>query len=236
MIDINCDVGEGLNNEHLLMPYISSCNIACGGHAGDVETMTQVVSLAVKYHVKIGAHPSYPDKENFGRESIEISKETLEKTIIQQIRSLEKIVAESGHHLHHIKPHGGLYNDLAKNEVFANSFLDIIEVYKTKYKLYVPYNSAIGKEAKRRNFIIIYEAFADRNYNDDGSLVSRQYSKAVITDINEIIAHIFQIKNEGKVSTISGKKITIKADTFCVHSDTKNAIEIVKNIHQKFSI
>jgi 5-oxoprolinase (ATP-hydrolysing) subunit A len=235
MIDINCDVGEGLNNEHLLMPYISSCNIACGGHAGDIETMTQVVSLALKNNVKIGSHPSYPDKENFGRKSIEISKEALKKTITFQIQSLEEIAEKTGAQLYHLKPHGALYNDLAKNETLADGFLDIIEVYKTKYKLYIPYNSAIAKVAKRRNFDIIYEAFADRNYNDDGSLVSRQKSNSIITDIGDIIAHISQIKNKGKVTTISGKKVITKADTFCVHSDTKNAVELVRNIHKFFN-
>jgi len=235
MIDINCDVGEGLNNEHLLIPYISSCNIACGGHAGDIETMTKVVLLAAKYKIKIGSHPSYPDKENFGRKSIEISKSDLSKTIIEQIQTLENVVDNFGLQLHHIKPHGALYNDIAKNETLANSFLDIIEVYKTKYKLYVPYNSAIAKEAKRRKFDIIYEAFADRNYKDDGNLVSRQNSDAIISDINEMITHISQIINEGKVSTISGKKILIKAGTFCVHSDTKNAVEIVKTLHKTFN-
>lgn len=236
MIEINCDVGEGMNNEHLLMPYISSCNIACGGHAGDVETITQVVSLAVKHNVKIGAHPSYPDKENFGRKSIEISSGYLSKSVIDQIQILEQIVEKTGLKIHHIKPHGALYNDLAKSEEFANRFLNIIEVYKTKYKLYVPYKSAIAKSAKRRNFDIIYEAFADRNYNDDLSLVSRQKSDAMLTDIDTIIGHISLMKNEEKVSTISGKKVSIKADTFCVHSDTKNAVEIVKAIHQKFNI
>ncbi len=235
MIDINCDVGEGLNNEHLLIPYISSCNIACGGHAGDIDTMTKVVSLAAKYKVKIGAHPSYPDKENFGRKSIEISKNDLSKTILNQIQTLEKFAENFDLQLHHIKPHGALYSDIAKSETSANSFLDIIEVFKTKYKLYVPYNSAIEKEGQRRNFDIIYEAFADRNYKDDGSLVSRQNSNAIISDINAIITHVSQIINEGKVSTISGKKILIKADTFCVHSDTKNVVEIVKTLHKTFN-
>ena len=235
MININCDVGEGINNEHLLMPYISSCNIACGGHAGDVETMTQIVLLAAKYNVKIGAHPSYPDKDNFGRTSIEISNDELKKTLIQQIQTLEKVLEKAGLKMHHIKPHGALYNDLAKNEVLANLFLDIIENYKHKYKLFVPYVSAIAKESKRRNFDIINEAFADRNYNDDLSLVSRHKRDAILTDIHDIIGHISMIKNEGKVITISGKEVPIKAETFCVHSDTKNAAEIVKNIHRTFN-
>ena len=199
MIDINCDLGEGLNNEHLLMPYISTCNIACGGHAGNEKTMNRVVNLAAKNKVKIGAHPSYPDIENFGRKSIEISMEGLKKTLVHQIQALEKIVLDSGHQMHHIKPHGALYNDVAKNESIAFSFLYAIQDYKTKCKLYVPFGSVIERKAKQSGFTIIYEAFADRNYNDDLSLVSRQKNNAIISNPNEIIKHISLIKNDGKV-------------------------------------
>ena len=167
MIDINCDVGEGLNNERLLMPYITSCNIACGGHAGDIQTMTIAVALSKKYHVKIGAHPSYPDKENFGRESMQISTDALSKSIIDQIQTLEKVVDDAHLKIHHIKPHGALYNDLAKDLSLANTFLDIIQNYSKKYALYSPFESTIAKEAPLRGFNVIYEGFADRNYNDD---------------------------------------------------------------------
>ncbi|MDH5475806.1 MAG: LamB/YcsF family protein, partial [Cyclobacteriaceae bacterium] len=170
MIDVNCDVGEGVNNEELLMPYISSCNIACGGHAGGLETMTNVVSLAIKHNVKIGAHPSYPDRENFGRKSMVISDEDLAITIVKQIKTLEKVVSTSERQLHHIKPHGALYNDIAKNTALANVFLDAIASYRNTCALYVPFTSEIAHEALKRNFKVVYEAFADRNYNDDHSL------------------------------------------------------------------
>lgn len=234
MIDINCDVGEGLNNEHLLMPYIASCNIACGGHAGDVATMINVVELAKKYHVKIGAHPSYPDKENFGRKSIQLSEEELKNTIAHQIKTLGKIVSDFGLQIHHIKPHGALYNDIAKDKSLAKIFLDAIQEYRSKYALYVPYGSAIEKEALRKGFNIIYEAFADRNYNDDLSLVSRKESNAILTNVDQIVEHISQIKEKGKVRTISGQLLELKASTFCVHSDTNNSVAIVKEIHEKF--
>ena len=152
MIELNCDVGEGMNNESSLMPYISTCSIACGGHAGDIESMTNAVSLALKNNVKIGAHPSYPDKENFGRKSMIISNETLKKTIVSQIKALEKIAQNSNSKLSHIKPHGALYNDIAKNQDRANSFLDAIESFKSTYKLFVPFGSIIAKEAKATRF------------------------------------------------------------------------------------
>jgi len=235
MIDINCDVGEGINNEHLLMPYITSCNIACGGHAGDVETMTTVVKLAQKHNVKIGAHPSYPDKENFGRKSIQLTKQELSNTILLQIKALEHVVHQLNLQLHHIKPHGALYNDIAKDQSLANTFLDAIKEYRNKYALYVPFGSVIAKVALQQNFNIIYEAFADRNYNDDLSLVSRKEKNAVLTDITKIIDHITLIKKEGKVKTISGKQLPLKGATFCVHSDTSNSAQIVKSIYTFFS-
>ncbi len=235
MIDLNCDVGEGLNNEHLLMPFITSCSIACGGHAGNKETMTKVVALAAKHNVKIGAHPSYPDIENFGRKSMLISKKKLSETLLRQIAALENIVFNFRLQLSHIKPHGALYNDIAKNETIATNFLDVIENYKTKCKLFVPYGSVIATEADRRNFDIVYEAFVDRNYNDDLSLVSRNKNNAIIKDIKKIITQITQIKNEGKVTTITGKIVPLEASTFCVHSDTKNAVEIVKKLCEQFN-
>ncbi|VAW26533.1 Lactam utilization protein LamB [hydrothermal vent metagenome] len=231
--EINCDVGEGIHNEDLLMPYIQSCNIACKGHAGNDKTMSFVVELAIKHNVKIGAHPSYPDKVNFGRKTMIIEKNKLKNAIQNQINSLLKIIEEKGATLHHIKPHGALYNDLAKNNELASQFLESILPYKKTVKLYVPYNSVIEKKAKEKGFVIIYEAFADRNYNDDLSLVSRKNKEALITNKRAIFKHILEMLSEGKVTAISGNKITIKATTFCVHSDTENAVEIVKYLSLK---
>lgn len=230
-IDINCDVGEGLNNEDKLMPYIQSCNIACGGHASSEKEMQNIVSLAIKYNVKIGAHPSYPDPENFGRKTMVMNPDELNKSVQKQINSLLQIAKKQGAALHHIKPHGALYNDIAKSNGLSVEFLDAIKPYKDKVKLYVPYNSAIERNALKKGFSIIYEAFADRNYNDDLSLVSRQEKKALITNPKEILQHVSEMVNTQKVTTVSGKRVPIKAATFCVHSDTENAIEIVKALY-----
>lgn len=235
MIHINCDVGEGVDNEEILMPYINACNIACGGHAGNAETMHEVVKLAKKYQVEIGAHPSYPDRENFGRISINMTEAEFIKTIQTQITNLEKIVALHDAKIVHIKPHGALYNDVAKSEEKAQLFLKAISQYKDKYKLYIPYNSIIEKLALQQNFKVYYEAFADRNYNDDLTLVSRKKSNAILTEIGEIIQHVSNLKNEEKVQTISSQKITLKSNTFCVHSDTLNAIEIVQQLYTHFN-
>ena len=235
MIDINCDVGEGRNNEHLLMPYINSCNIACGAHAGDTQTMERVVELAIYNNVKIGAHPSYPDKENFGRISMEIHPSELRKTLRNQIKLLEKEVHSHGQSIHHIKPHGALYNDLVKDKNLAVGFLNSLKDYLQSYKLFVPFGSVIAKEAEKRDVIVVYEAFADRNYNDDLSLVSREEDNAVLVNTNEIIKHVSGMVKNGLVTTVSGKKIPITASTICVHSDTANAVEIVKQLHQQFN-
>jgi len=232
-LEINCDVGEGINNEDLLMPYIQSCNIACKGHAGNDKTMSLVVELAMKYNVKIGAHPSYPDRANFGRKTMVIEKNQFKKSIQKQINNLLQIIEEKGATLHHIKPHGALYNDVAKNEELSAQFLESILPYKNSVKLYVPYNSVISKNALKYGFAVIYEAFADRNYNDDLSLVSRKNKEALITSKQAIFNHVLEMLIEEKVTTITGSKKEIKATTFCVHSDTKNAVEIVKYLSLK---
>lgn len=232
-VDINCDVGEGLSNEFDLMPYIQSCNIACGGHAGDENSMQKVVALAIKNKVKIGAHPSYPDPGNFGRKTITMKPSELKISIQHQINRLRIIAREQGSNLHHIKPHGALYNDIAKNKELAIHFLEAIKSFKKEIKLYVPYNSVIAKNALKQGFSIEYEAFADRNYNDDLSLVSRLEKNAVITDPEAIWQHMSEMLNNEKVQTVSGKLLPIKATTFCVHSDTQNAAEIVKILYQK---
>lgn len=233
-IDINCDVGEGLHNEHLLMPYISSCNIACGGHFGDANTVDKTIKIAIKNKVKIGAHPSFPDTNNFGRKVMQISDEELKRSIQNQLDLLLERLSFFNEQLHHIKPHGALYNIIAVDEKLAILFIESTQKYLKDTFLYVPYNSVIEQIALKNNIKIKYEAFADRNYNDDLKLVSRTYKNALITDKEEVCNHIFYMINHQKVKTISGLSKEIKADTFCVHGDTENAVEIVKYMHQQF--
>lgn len=227
-ISINCDVGEGLNNEVQLMPYLTYCNIACGSHAGDLLTMKNTVKLAVEHGVKIGAHPSYPDKANFGRVSLKISKTNLKVSIQLQIENLKNTVDAASAALHHIKPHGALYNDIAKNEPLAETFLSSVEIYKNECKLMLPYGSVAAKMAVKNGFNVLLEAFADRNYNNDLSLVSRALPGALITEKAVMLAHVASIVNNQKVYTVQGEWKTLKADTFCVHADTPGAALLVK--------
>jgi UPF0271 protein len=228
-INLNCDVGEGLHNEIYLMPYINACNIACGGHFGDYESMTEVVKIANQNNVLVGAHPSYPDKINFGRKTVSIDEKDLFQSIQNQIDALLIVLNEQNVKLNHIKPHGALYNDIAKDNRLAIIFLKAIKKYEN-VKLFVPYNSEIEKEAIKWGKAIVYEAFADRNYNENLSLVSRNNENAVLTSSEEIKKHINLMINKSEVKTVTGKKAFIKAATFCVHSDTENAIEIVKSL------
>ncbi len=234
MLNINCDLGEGLNNEHLIMPLINSCNIASGGHAGNTESMIECVEISIRCNVEIGAHPSYPDRLNFGRKKMEISKPELSYSIITQIESLETIASSYGKKLHHIKAHGALYNEMISDIDLADFYLDTIKEYKSKYSIYIPYKSEIEKLASKRGFDIIYEVFGDRNYNDNLSLVSREKENALINDPKEVINHLTSIIESNAVKTISGDTREIKFDTICIHSDTNNSIQILKEINKVF--
>ena len=227
-IDINADVGEGMGNEPDLMPHLSSCNIACGGHAGNTFTMTEVVRLAKAHNVKIGAHPSFPDKTNFGREIIEMTAADLYTSLKQQIRVLQNVLRSENAMLHHIKPHGALYNLAAKDEKTANVIVEVIKSIALPLKLYAPYGSVIAKVAEAEGIEVTYEAFADRNYNTDLSLVSREMDNAILTEKDEILNHVLRMIAHQKVSTVDGVEVLIKASTFCVHGDTQNASEILK--------
>ena len=235
MIDINCDVGEGIANEHLLIPYITSCNIACGGHFGDKNSMDTTILLALKNNVLIGAHPSFPDTENFGRKWITISDEELQKSIEIQLDIFQERMKIHKAKLHHIKPHGALYNAIAVDEHLATVFVNSIKKYTENVYLFVPYKSEIEKVALNNNIKIIYEAFADRNYNDDLTLVNRNHKNALITDKEHVFQHVSKMVFDGKVKTLSGFEKSIKADTFCVHSDTENALEIVQYLSNRFN-
>lgn len=236
-IDLNCDVGEGMNNEHLLMPYISSCNIACGGHFGTAESINEAIKIALENKVKIGAHPSFPDKENFGRKRIEISKDDFKNSILNQLRIFSALVEKNNSKMHHIKPHGALYNAIANEKELASFFVAITKSYfKKGCFLYVPFDSIIEKVALQNEIPVKYEAFADRNYTTDLRLVSRNQSNAIIKNVNSVLEHVLRMVQERQVKTITGELKYLKADTICVHGDTKNAIEMVKMLNTQLQL
>ena len=230
-IDINADVGEGTNNEELLFPLISSCNIACGGHAGDYNTMEEIVRLAIENNLKIGAHPSYPDKENFGRKKISISKKELTKSIFKQVNSLKNILDEKKINLNHIKPHGALYNYAFNDTETSDILIQIAKDFKTK--LFTPYKSVTSKRAKNNSIEYFNEVFLDRNYNSDLTLVSRINKNALVTDSVEMISHAYNILKNNNVISVDGTKVKIEYDTLCIHGDNPNSIQLLKSLHKK---
>ena len=232
-IDINCDVGEGMENEAQLFPWITSCNIACGGHAGDALTIRAILKLAKEHNVKVGAHPSYPDKENFGRRSMKLSEAELIATVFEQVGLFYTLAAEADIPVHHIKAHGALYNDIAADPALARNYLRALEPYHNKALLYAPYKSAIAKEAQDRNWKVHYEAFADRNYNSDRSLVPQKYRQALITDPEELTSHVLRMYEEHLVHTVDGTDVPILVDTYCIHGDTPGAPELLHELVEK---
>jgi len=229
-IDINCDVGEGIATEIELMPFISSCSIACTGHAGSIETIDKSIRLAMLNNVKIGAHPSFPDRENFGRKFLTMPAKSLQKSLEFQINLLQKRVALHGKTINHIKAHGALYNAMAVDEAIAQIFINACQNTVKNVLLYVPFQSKIAALALQHNIPIKYEAFIDRQYNNNLTLVSRSLPNAVIKNPKKAFEHIYAIMVENKVSTILNKKVSIKADTFCIHGDNVKALHILKYI------
>jgi len=231
-IDINCDMGEGVGNDELIMPYISSANIACGYHAGDENTMRQTVQLCKKYNVAVGAHPSFPDKTNFGRTDMQLHPGEIYEMIVKQIDFLEKIAEENDVPLHHVKPHGALYNMAARDKALAPFVALAILDTNSKYILYGLSGSYLIKEGKNLGVKTANEVFGDRTYKDDGSLTSRAKPGALIEHADKAVAQVLQMVKEGTVTSINGKKIPIIAETICIHGDGEHAVEFAKAIRE----
>ncbi|GAB5398535.1 MAG: 5-oxoprolinase subunit PxpA [Aureisphaera sp.] len=228
-IDINADLGEGTGNDPLLMPLISSCNIACGGHYGNEESMRSTIKLALKHGVKVGAHPSFPDRNNFGRKILTLTKNELTHSIFEQLLHFYAICETEGVTVNHIKLHGALYNYAAKDAPTADAVVEAIIATKTRPKLYVLHNSVLAKKAE--NLIPLeYEAFIDRRYHDDLSLVSRDNINAVIHEPAEAWQQLKGMVERQQVTTLSGSLQKIKASTYCIHGDHENSISILKYI------
>ena len=232
VIDINCDMGEGSGSDEMIMPFISSANIACGYHAGNEAMIRQTIELALKNKVAIGAHPSFFDKENFGRTEIHLSADKIYDLIILQLRVIKQMTADLHTKLHHVKPHGALYNMSAKDPKIANAIANAVKDFDDELVLFGLSGSASIREAKQVELKTASEVFADRTYQDDGSLTPRSQTNALIEDVSISVKQVLQMIKEGTVTSINGNRISITADTICIHGDGKNAVEFVKAIHQ----
>ena len=236
-ININCDLGEkskfhSVENDPALLNIVNSANIACGYHAGDDETMRMVIKTSKENGVSIGAHPSFNDPENFGRKRMNLNSSEIKKLIIDQYQILYEIAQEYDEEVSHIKPHGALNNmaceDLELATILANT---IYEIDKDIIYL-VPTGSKMEMAAKKLNMKIACEIFADRNYEDDGNLISRSKSNALITDPDFAKKHVLDMVKNQSLNCLSGKKIPCEIDSICIHGDNISSLDTAKLIKQ----
>ncbi|MCR9250302.1 MAG: 5-oxoprolinase subunit PxpA [bacterium] len=237
-IDINCDMGESfwtkkIGQDTEIMPYISSANIACGFHGGDPITISKTISNALKYNVSIGAHPSFWDLDGFGREEINMSKNDLKDILFYQISAVKGMVEAQGGKLNHVKPHGALYNMAAKSEEYSEAIVEVISQIDTGLKLFGLPNSITVKKANESKISFIAEAFSDRSYNDDGTLVSRKQSGATLEDVDLIVNRISRLVDTGLIQTINNEDLALDISTVCIHGDGPQALNIAKSIHKR---
>ena len=234
-ININCDLGEKSkhhSNKHDpdLLKIVNSANIACGYHAGNVETMHQVVQISKKNGVSIGAHPSFNDPENFGRERMNLSSSEIKKLIFDQYDILQKISVQHGQNVTHIKPHGALNNMACEDIDLATTLAKAINETNKDLIYLVPTGSKMEEAAKKLNMKIACEIFADRNYEDDGNLVSRKKPHALIIDPEQAKKHVLNMIKNQALNCHSGKQIPCKIDSVCIHGDNKSSLDTAKSI------
>jgi len=235
MIDINSDMGEGfgawdMGNDALLLDYVSSTNIACGWHAGDPARMKKLVEMATHKRVNIGAHPGLPDLVGFGRREMAISEQDAYNYVLYQAGALQAFVHAAGNRLHHVKPHGALYNQAAKDIKIARGIVRAVKALGNEVILYGLAGSCLVDAAKELNVSVWEEVFADRRYTKEGFLVPRAQAGAVIEDETEALNQVISMSKSGEVIAIDGSAIKIQADTLCIHGDNPHAVEFAKRI------
>ena len=234
-MDINSDMGEGfgawdVGNDAVLLDYITSTNIACGWHAGDPARMKKLVELATAKKVHIGAHPGLPDLVGFGRREMAISEQDAYNYVLYQAGALQAFINAAGNRLHHVKPHGALYNQAAKDMKLARGIARAVKDLGGNVILYGLAGSYLIDAAKELNVPVWQEVFADRKYTKEGFLVPRTQVGAVIEDESEALKQVMSMSKEGKVIAIDGSEIKIQADTLCIHGDNPHAVEFAKKI------
>lgn len=236
-VDLNCDLGESFGNytcgmDEEVIPHITSANVACGFHASDPLVMAKTVELAKKYGVHVGAHPGYPDLQGFGRRNMDVSPQELKAMVQYQIGALKAFCDAKQVPICHVKPHGAMYNMAVKDEKLAHAICEGICEVDASLILLAPGSSQMCRVAKEMGLKTASEVFADRAYEEDGSLVPRRREGSMITDETEAIARVVRMVKEGKVQAITGKDIPVEADSVCVHGDGKKALMFVQKIRE----
>ncbi len=234
-VDLNCDLGESfgaytIGLDEAVIPYVTSVNVACGYHAGDPMVMEKTVVLAKKHQTAVGAHPGFPDLLGFGRRQMNITPAEAGAYVKYQLGALLAFCQSQGIKLQHVKPHGALYNMAAKDAALAKGIAEAVASVDSHIYLMGLAGSVMLTEAEKAGLPVISEVFADRAYNDDGSLVNRKLPGAVIHEPDVAAARAVKMAKENKVISINGKEIAIKADSICVHGDNAQAVDLVKKI------
>lgn len=230
-IDLNCDMGEGMPNDAAIMPYISSANIACGYHAGDEATMRKTIDLCLKYNVAVGAHPGFNDKPNFGRVPVQLTLNELYQLVWKQLEVMDTICKENQAKLHHVKPHGALYNMAAKDNVMSRTIAQAVKDFNPHLVYYGLSGSVMISEAHALGLKTANEVFADRTYQTDGTLTPRHQANALIETSEDAVQQVIYMLTNYSVATITGESIPIKADTICIHGDGKHAVEFAGQLN-----
>lgn len=235
-IDLNCDMGEWVpgeknNYDEEIMPFISSCNVCCGFHSGNPKIIEKTIRLALKYKVMIGAHPAYNDRKNFGRISLRTEHNELMADLRYQICALKSITESLGGTLHHVKPHGALYNDMVKDRPLAERFIELVKEIDPNLKIYSLARSQVIELCKVHQIRGVQEGFADRRYDLVNKLRSRQLAGSLLHDEKEVIEQVNRFL-EGKVCLFSGRLESLPIESICLHSDTPGAVELSKKIQQ----
>ncbi|WP_412518396.1 5-oxoprolinase subunit PxpA [Staphylococcus simulans] len=239
-IDLNCDLGEAFGNysfggDHQIIPLITSANIACGFHAGDENVMYETVKLAKEHGVGIGAHPGFNDLQGFGRRNMDLSPDEIYALVAYQIGALSAFCRIHDVKINHVKPHGALYNMGARDKDIAHAIAQAVYDVDPSLILVGLSNTLLVSEAEAIGLKAANEVFADRRYEENGQLVSRKESDAVLTDTDEAIEQVVKMVKENKVIAKTGKEIELKADTICVHGDGAHALEFVSKIRERLT-
>ena len=234
-MDLNADVGEGMDDATVL-PYVTSANVACGMHAGDPNVMDETVDLALSRGIRVGAHPGYPDRANFGRVTVEMAADGIENLVVYQVAALEGFVRSRGARLTHVKPHGALYHNGGEFPDVARAIADGVRRVGTHLVLVGAAGSMLIGAGREAGLTVAEEAFADRRYRADGTLVPRGEPGALVTDPDEAAEQAVRLARDRMAIANDGSRIEVRADTICLHGDTPGAADIARRIHERFRL
>ncbi|HVI83461.1 MAG TPA: 5-oxoprolinase subunit PxpA [Chthoniobacterales bacterium] len=233
IVDLNADLGEGAGHDDELLTLVTSANIACGFHAGDANTMRQAIEMARQRNVAVGAHPSLFDRENFGRKELQVKPEEVFDAVVYQLGVFQAIAETAGVRPNHVKPHGALYNMAVRDELLAEAIGRAIASVDNKFILFAPQNTALARAGEKNGLQIAHEVFADRNYSNDGTLVSRTRPNALLHDPAEAATRAVRMLRKGKVRSVDGMDVDVRAETICLHGDNPEAVDFARVLRSR---